>query len=190
MSTLISRLTYRRPIITDLQTTHRTVMHMTVGERILWCSPTRRLLIIQHEGPLTVQDRAQLDAATTGVRQTRFPVGTRVALTLIGSPTMGRSGVDAHGVRRKRHLVPLDQQAAWFTRHLDGAVHVSQVEVQPLGPSHGDHGDGTTVTITRSGFAATGTVTNTDRLEHLIVRGIGDGKAYGCGLLLVTEEAA
>lgn len=176
----LTRIRTDRPIPRDNQQVHATIAASSTGGRVMWAAPCADLLIVQAERcglPYSGQ-------STTGPVRTHYPAGTPVQVSLIANPVAARAG--ARGTRGTRRPLPIDQHEAWLRRKLDGAVDLDEVAVQPIGSRSGRRGDGR-VLHRLAGFYAAGTVTDTDALAGLIRSGVGPGKAYGAGLLLVSE---
>lgn len=181
----LTHLRYTRPIVRDTQAIHRTVMHALDGTpsgRVLWCVPDARTLIVQANAP--VPD--SIGGATvvgTGPVRTRFEPGDRVQVALIANPTRAIS--TGHTTRGTVRPVPIGDCADWLARKTAGALDLRDVEVEELGARTGARHN-MRVTHRLVGYAATATVTDSDALKHLITHGVGRGKAYGAGLLLVN----
>jgi len=175
-----------RRLTLDSQAMHRTIAY-AAGERTLWALPSPHQLIVQSSHPI---DTAKLDGLVaehhTNARRTRHAIGVRLHLALIANPTRQEF---THDTRGKRHPIPADDIPDWVTRKLGDAVNLHTIDVTPLGGRHGRrHSD--RVTHHLAAIHATGTVTNPDLLENLIITGVGRAKAYGAGLLLTREIPA
>lgn len=169
----------------DVQAVHRTVEHVAScsGGRVLWAQPEARTLIVQSDEPVRVShDDLSLWVRGQCEVDGGFVVGEAVELSLIACPVWS----DVMTGKKRRRALPIDECADWFARKLDGAVEVSEVQVQDLGWRRGKKTD-RRVTFRLVAFSATGTVTGPDHLTRLRLEGIGPHKAYGAGLLLVRR---
>lgn len=175
----LTRIRTDRPIPRDNQQVHATIAASSTGGRVMWAAPCADLLIVQAERC----DLPYPGQSTTGPVRTHYPAGTPVQVSLIGNPVVSEF---TRGQRGRRRPLPLDQHEAWLRRKLDGAVDLDEVAVQPIGSRSGRRGDGR-VLHRLAGFYAAGTVTDSGALAGLIRSGVGPGKAYGAGLLLVSE---
>ena len=154
---------------------------------MLWALPTPRLLLIQAAAPI---DPAHAIGYATTVRsgpvRDTYPTGQPVALSLICSPTISRGrgrGSLNDGVRRKRAR-PADEVPDW-ARTRCAFLDIEELTVEALPKTRGlKHA--MRITITPFRVTVTGTVLDPNALTTAIHGGIGDGKAYGCALPLVT----
>ncbi len=175
--------------MTDAYTVHQAVAASTSGQRVLWAAPTPSLLIVQAEqvvwrGP-----------ATTGIPDVfavrRWRDGDRVMFGLIAAPTSGVGRLRPDGTpsdRKGRRRLPVGEHADWLTRKLGSAAQITELTVTPKSAAVGCRpGTRSRITITRSLFTGAATVTDADVLAGLVSLGVGTGKAFGCGLLLLKE---
>lgn len=168
--------------LTDAQTAHAVVAAATTGAtRPLWAKPDRRHLIVRHDLPTITLDPYWVSSATHA-DESCHDVGDQVAMSLIAAPTMSMSR--GEGVRGKRVSLPAEQWQIWLQRKLGDALTLGEIRAD-LMPSLPGRRQGKTVTHTRVCFHADATVTDADQLHELIAAGVGSGKGYGCGLLLV-----
>lgn len=159
--------------------------------RTLWANPAPGRILIQSATPPAPCDWA----TTTGScdysgRLTTLPVGSSVRYALIANPIRCVPPRDEAGRstgRGQRTPLPLDEREAWLRRKLAPALHVVTYQGRPLPTAAGQRTGGRTVHA-RHLFTGTGTVTDPDALRALVIAGVGPGKAYGCGLLLITPQ--
>lgn len=130
--------------------------------------------------------------------------GSTWGFRLTANPT--RSGrPEGGGETRRFGHVTVAQQVEWLLRR-SGANGF----FIPVAESRGDHGDpmlevtdreqvvfaratgsrSSRVTLSRATFTGTLKVVDSERLRSAIVRGIGPGKAYGCGLLTLAPVSS
>lgn len=186
MSLHLTRIRYARPVLRDTQATHRALAHAVEGVpgRWLWAAPLRDLLIVQGPAPVPVDDLAAIAPITESGTSPVPDIDEGPArLSLIAHPTRSVARPGGRGVRTP---LPIDQAADWLARKLADAVELDQVDVQPLGTHRGRRLDGNHPAHHLVGLTATATVTDPDRLAELRAAGIGPGKAYGAGLLIVS----
>lgn len=180
---ILTQIQFTRPVLTDSHITHSTVLSALTdpGGRVLWAAPTRRLLIVQAPEPVTGPMRHVADRSHKPAR-TRWDKGAALRLALIANPVRAQHVL---GSRGKRTPLPLPDCETWLRRKLADAVHLDQVHAQDLGTRTGTR-HGQRVYHRLVAFIATGRVTDPDRLERLLIDGVGPGKAYGAGLLLAV----
>ena len=174
---------------TDAQRLHEHVVALTEGcppePRTLWSTPEPGILVVQ--APTAVDRRH----APTASRVTTTPIGIehttgeRVSFAVIANPSMRRC---ASGSRTARHPLSADDADDWLRRKLGAALHVTSMTGQwlPAAVGHKTR-DRTRVTIARRIWGGEATVTDPVALRDLIIRGVGAGKAYGCGLILTRH---
>lgn len=182
------------PSITTLQLTrdgvraddralHTVIAYATHDEtpavpRVLWCRPERGRVIVQSTRLDLGRMPGLIKSASRAVPvRVDWPAGTRVRVSLIAN-TRRRHG-------RQRQPVPDDELPAWLTERLP-MLGLDHVDAQPL-PAIRALKQQHRITLARTAFCATGTVTGPTALHDIILSGLGGGKAYGCGMLLVTE---
>lgn len=182
---ILTQMRFRRPVVCDSQITHTTVL-TAVGVhdhgRVLWASPRRDMLIIQSGQAVPADAITGVVEARSGPVRTRWQAGDKVRLSLIANPVKSEWHPPHRGMRRP---LPIDECDGWLRRKLAAAVDVGTVEVEEVGRRHGRRRDARHVTHRLVGFHALGVVLDPDELEQLILSGVGPGKAYGAGLLLV-----
>lgn len=182
--THLTQIRFRRPALRDSQTTHRTVLAAAGSDagRILWAAPRRDLLIIQSAQLITADRIDGVAASHSGPVHTTWTAGQPIQLSLIASPTYCQH---TPGQRGKRRALPIDACDAWLRRKLGHAATLDEIEVQEMGPRTGRRHEHTVV-HRLVGFHALGRVADPDALRQLQLDGVGAGKAYGAGLLLVS----
>ena len=162
----------------DLQAAHGSIAEATEQSwtRVLWAQPRKNLLIVRsdtftpHSGLFREVHHAPYEVNTSH--------GDTITISTIINPVMTRNR------DRKRVLVPPEETTRWLAHRLRGAVNLTHVTVDHLGPRKGKRGN-MTVTIAWRAVHATATVSDPNKLHTLTQDGIGRGRAYGCGLLLI-----
>lgn len=176
---------------TDAHAMHRAVHAATrnSSNRVLWARPAPDRLVIRANGAV---DYSELPGAIpVSVASTVVPqAGEQTRWALVANPCRATGPRDpATGRligRSKRVPLPEPEWEPWVRRKLAAALDVDQVEHTLLPGWTGRPRDGRRpITLTRVAFAGTATVTNRDALARLLADGVGPGKAFGCGLLLV-----
>lgn len=174
----------RTPVPRDLQAAHVLAYGAAAahpGGRVLWAAPTPDRLIIQADRP------ADLDHARTRTVRTDWPAGTPITWALIACPTV--CGRPHPGAPTRRQVLRTDfDRTEWACRKLGAALDVTDIDVEDMG-TWGGQKHGRRVAWHRVAYAGAGTVRDPDALATLIRSGVGPGKAYGCGLLLVQEAS-
>lgn len=154
------------------------------GERVLWARPERTAVIVRSDGYATNPDMSWAEPVGI-IPETDLSEGTRVTVTVIACPT--RAARQPDGRRGRRTPLPAGPDAeAWIRRHLSDAIDVDAVTQEQLTTVWGHKAD-MTATIKRVRFAVAGRITNVCELDKLRRLGVGPGKAYGCGLVVVTR---
>ncbi|KAA8723228.1 type I-E CRISPR-associated protein Cas6/Cse3/CasE [Corynebacterium phocae] len=186
LTTTLTLNSHARGLVRDSQALHRTLAFATGGQH-LWGLPDDHHLVVRHEA--AIDWVAQLpgilrQAVTT---PTEVPVtGAPVRWAIIANPV---KSLPRPGAKRGK-LAPLDPQSygAWIERKLSPALNPKFIRAEHLPPAIGRKPGGRT-THHRAMLTGTATVKNQAQLEHLLTTGVGRGKAYGCGLLLMGEPA-
>lgn len=106
--------------------------------------------------------------------------GARYRFRVVANPTVTRQG--------KRHgLVGEDAQLAWLGRQGERAgFGVDSALVTHVDTSHSRKG-GATVSLLRACFEGVLVVHDVQALAQAMARGIGHGKAFGCGLISIAR---
>lgn len=168
----------------DSQAMHRTLKHDITG-RFLWSLPEPRTLVVQHEEPVHWPELMPGVVARTHTTDVSTPpTGVPIQWALIANPT--KSVSRGNGVRGKRTSLSPEEWKAWVARKLDGAINLRDVDATLMPVARGQKPDRVTF-HRRVLFTGTGTVANRAALSRLQQDGVGAGKAYGCGLLIVQE---
>lgn len=163
----------------DLQAAHSAIAESTTNSRtrVLWAMPRKGLIIARAD---TFEPRGGLFRE---IRHAPYEVdtqpGNRITLSTIINP------VKIKVPSGKAAVIPESETKEWLDHRLRGSVELDQPSVKHLGPRRGNRGD-MTVTITWRAVHSTATVIDPDVLRRLARDGIGRGRAYGCGLLLIT----
>jgi CRISPR system Cascade subunit CasE len=178
---IVTHIEMSHPLPRSIQATHALVAAATSGAqgRTMWCSDQPTRLIVQTGHPVLAASIPGALSARSRPAWTGYQAGDGVYLSLIGCPAKRdapRSG--------KIRSLPVDEHEGWLRRKIGHAIDLADVAVQPMGAATGWR-NGVRLTQARAGFYARGTVRDPDALTHLILTGVGRGKAYGAGLLLV-----
>ncbi|AWB84799.1 type I-E CRISPR-associated protein Cas6/Cse3/CasE [Corynebacterium liangguodongii] len=168
----------------DSQAMHRTLKHVIPGPH-LWGVPEHGVLVVQHQEPVHwptampgVVDHSHTVEVTTPI------TGAPITWAIIANPT--RAIAQGMGKRGKRVAVTPDGWKRWIGDRLEGAINIRDLDAAGLPVARGKRHEMRT-THHRVLYTGTGTVANQARLAELQATGIGRGKAYGCGLLIVQE---
>lgn len=173
-----------RALSRDSQAAHRTLKHDIRG-RFLWALPEPRTLVVQHEEAVHWPDVMPGVVARTHTTDVSTPpTGVPIQWALIANPT--KSVSRGEGVRGKRIPLPPEEWKAWVARKLNGAINLHAVDATLMSVARGQKPDRMTF-HRRVLYTGTGTVANRAALARLQHDGVGPGKAYGCGLLIVQE---
>ena len=128
------------------------------------------------------------DTAMTGMvrKYATVPVttpqaGATIRWALIATPTAAKKQPEG---RSKIMPLPEPQWTTWLHRKLTPALDITTMIMEPLPTVHGRRWD-MIVTHHPVSFAGQGIVTAPTVLDRLRTQGVGRGKAYGCGLLLI-----
>lgn len=173
----------RQPI-RDTQRAHALVAGHARDPRPLWAHPSPHLLLIQASEVAPISKHLAVRQVTTPT--TTHPIGARVSVSVIANPTRAAF---ARGRRGRIEPLPPEEWSDWITRKLSPAIDMDRVASHRLG-NRGGNRRGDRVVHLHVAFHATGTVTDAAALEAMQREGIGRGKAYGAGLLLITEDRA
>lgn len=162
------------------------------GHRVLWARPHRGLMLIQSTRPV---DPATIPPGHQVTRQqvcTHWPTGTRVRWSLIANPAKAvprHDGPDGRCIRPSPRVpLPVAERDQWLRRKLGGALSIGDITGRPLGRRTG-YRAGRRVVHELHCWAGDAVVACPDALAELITSGVGPGKAYGAGLLLIREAA-
>lgn len=166
---------------------HRLVATLTDGaERPLWAMPRPGVLIIRspHLTEVGLPARAQVATTTALVPDD----GSRVEWALVASPCKTEF---VRGQRGTRRPLPAGEAPEWAARKLAGPLSSIEVTGADLLPALPGRNPKTGRVITHHRYAINGTAVVTDQkaLVELLAAGVGPGKAFGCGLLIVKEVA-
>lgn len=157
--------------------------------RELWATPRPDRLIIQYPRPADV--RWLPDGYHTAARhhpvRVDWPEGARVRWALVGNPVRCRSVYRADGTRRGVRVVRHDP-IEWARSRLPMLEH-HRIEIVDQHTAVGQRPRGQTVTHRRVRYVGVGTVLDPVALAAAIRSGVGPGKAYGCGLLVIGGAA-
>lgn len=182
----LSTIRWAGDVVTDTVRTHATVLSALEGEyrpdrRMLWASPDHRSVIVQADVPVSAGGVRGAAVRSVLIPAT-FAVDDRVRVSLIANPT---KAVPVPGGRGKRTPLPITDSSAWLERQTRPALEWSVIAVEDMGNRNGRK-TGMLVTHRMVGFYGIATVTDPCALAALIRSGVGPGKAYGAGLMLVT----
>lgn len=188
MTTLTTTLTLTknaRHLTKDTQAIHRTIAYAT-GETNLWGLPDPHHLIIRHKTPINWNQAMPGIIKQAITTPTPTPItGTHINWGIIANPT--KSTPQPHGKRGKITPLPPEKWNTWIDKKLHQAINIHTIDTCGL-PTGIGHRHTQKVTHRKVLFTGTGTVKNQQTLNHLIETGIGRGKAYGCGLLLIEQK--
>ena len=157
---------------------HHRIEDSYCGDRLLWAWLTPDACLVQAESGSTPEGFREV------YRRPLAPVevGQRVEVLGVVCPTVctPRPGAK-RGVRRP---LPPERWPDWYTRKLSGALDVDGCRVERLRKARAYKGQ-ITATVQQCIAAASGTVVDVEALDRLRLAGVGTGKAYGCGLVVV-----
>lgn len=169
------------PFDSDLM--HRILTRAFDSDHFLWSMPRAGVVLVQSDAPLPPETfHGEASSIRAKCVPTTFTHGQRVEIAGIVNPTKAQRRDGRHSAKVK---LPDDQVPAWIARRMSGAVSLSQIDVESMSPAQGRRKDKSTILHTRRAFHAFATVTDPDRLASLIESGIGQGKRFGCGMLIV-----
>lgn len=177
-----------RDLMRDSQSVHRTLMHACRGQRPLWGAPDMSTLVIQHDTPVdwTASMPGIIRQAVT-IPTTTPITGAPIQWAVIANPT---AAIMQPGAKRgKRRALPPEKWNIWVERKLAAGINIHSIDGCALPTARGTKQTMRTQ-HRRVLFTGTGTVSNRADLTALQYDGVGPGKAYGCGLLIVTEAVA
>jgi CRISPR system Cascade subunit CasE len=173
--------------------------------RMTGASLREEVMIYASKAP---QDPHGLWEIETKAFRPSFEVGARAAFSLRVNPTVSRDGKRHDLVMDARRRGPLHEQSdrdaiaqrvvpAWLAPRLtavgleaqqDGSEYVMRVENYAVRAFH--HADGHRVRIATVDVTGMAQVVDPNALADGLLTGIGRGKAYGCGMLLIKRAAA
>lgn len=175
MTHQLHHLQLREPL-RDLHRCHQLVWQ-TTGTRCLWSQPLPDMLLVLHDG--AIHPTRALRSVSTHPYRIDYKRGDRVGYSLIACPTR------MDPATRRRHTLPPEQREDWLARKTAGALTIDALTIDHLGPRVASRHGATHVWVQYSGAAR---VADPDRLRHLLLTGIGPGKAHGAGLLIVGPQ--
>lgn len=120
-------------------------------------------------------------------RQIELEAGRSLLFEMIASP---RRGTYRAADGKRQRLPPMKSprdMADWLRRRLDCAATVQFVDVKPLAPLSLRHADGNLVVLPQALFRGVLNVSDGERLRERMAGGIGQGGAFGLGMLLLPE---
>lgn len=171
--------------IRDARAIHRAIAHDTHPERALWAQPAPRTLIVRTARDHTWRGFPYGTVTSSSLARTRYPAGQPVTWALVANPTRCAS-IGPIGNRPRGHRTGISdpvQARDWVTTRLCPALDITAATSERILPMRGADG----LTLTRWAYAGTGTVTDPETLARLLTDGVGRGKAFGCGMLLIGE---
>jgi hypothetical protein len=181
---------HTRTVTRDARAIHRTIEHDHHGTRTLWAQPTPNTLILRTREHVTWSGWNTARSITQTLTPDLHPAGTRLAWSLIANPTHSiHLGVAADGQPagrgRRTGIAEPGHAVDWLRARLASALALdTPLTAHRISPVHGAKG----LLLTRWVFSGTGTVHHPEDLAALLTGGVGRGKAFGCGLLLVQPE--
>lgn len=169
----------------DVRALHTLIAHATHADtdtiRTLWAQPQRDTIVVQsaHFDPTRIP--GVIETHTTPVPvQLDWPTDTHIRATLIGNPVAAQGS-------HKRIALPPEYWERWLRNRIPG-VNPTSIDTQRL-PSGRGYKPGRIIHFQRVAYTITGTVADPTMLARHIITGIGDERAYGCGLLIVRSIA-
>ena len=164
--------------------------HEGDGERSLWCQPTPGVVIVQtRDTPVDWALAPGLATTTAHARvRTDYVIGDHVTMMLVAETDKTKND-RAPGERAilRRYRVPRTEPEIrdWVTERLGDAVSIVSLDIESMEPIRAAKKTGR-FGVNRTAIHATGRVIDPVALVRHIEVGVGRGKAYGCGLLMVT----
>lgn len=162
------------------------------GHRVLWARPHPDLMLIQSTKPVDTDALPSGHHVTHKPVDTDWPAGAKIRWSLIANPAKAvprHDGPDGRCIRPSRRVpIPLAERDQWLRRKLAGALTIGHMSGHPLGRRTG-YRAGQRVVHELHCWVGDATVTDPHTLADLITSGVGPGKAYGAGLLLIREAA-
>ena len=151
--------------------------------RELWVSPRPDRLVLQYHravdlhtlpaGYATGHDRHPVRA--------QWSTGEEIRWALVANPIRKRTTRRADGTRGEVRTVT--DPSGWVRAHLPMLRH-HRIDVIDQRTAHGRKGQ-RRVTHSQARLVGTATVLDAGALSAAILGGVGHGRAYGCGLLMV-----
>lgn len=187
------------PIVRDAHQMRCMIGHLTGadhdahegdGERALWCQPTPEVVIVQTRGaPVNWAMAPGLTTKTAHASvRTDYMIGDHVTMMLVAE-TDKTKNERAPGERAilRRYRAPRTEPEIrrWVTERIGDAVDIVNLNIESMDPIRAAKKTGR-FGVGRTAIHATGRVTDPTALARHIEVGVGRGKAYGCGLLMVT----
>lgn len=173
----------------DARAIHRQVEHHTHPHRTLWAQPTPQTLVLRSVVPAVWSDWPGARSVHTQQCSAYHPVGARIAFSLVANPTRAQhAGLSSDGSPRgrgkRRGVESAEQARVWLDHRVGKVLGLRHVECERLSPARGARG----LLLGRWAYSGTADVTDPCGLAELLTHGVGRGKAFGCGLLLVGGE--
>lgn len=162
---------------------HHRICDTFAAERILWAQPSPTGVIVRSDGLVANADLSWMGSC--GILQEGALRDGPATISIIACPTIARRNPDRKSRGARTPLTDPSDKNAWLTRRLSSAIAVEEIVCEPLGAVFAHKGD-TVATIKRTRFTASGNVTSVNHLRDIITHGIGPGKAYGCGMVVVA----
>lgn len=187
--TLITRITLNpaareiRHVTASPQALHAVVAAITDGStRPLWRLDNDRLYIVSDTFD---RDRADARLAHPAIASSEY-----AGLDLIRDHGRYRFVIDANPVKthdgRRTPIRQPGQQLEWLRNRLTQAgADADNISILTNQVSVFKHRNND-ITLQKTRFAGTLTITDANRLRKTMLDGIGKSKAYGCGLLLLA----
>lgn len=165
----------------DLHAVIAYATHVDGGVRTLWAQPDRDHVLIQSaEPPRGEQLGHIMTPISTAARALDYRTGGLYRLIVDANPV----------ITTKRDARPTDDYSAWLATRLRHCATVLDCDAQPRSPLRIKHPTGGVVTLSRAIITATATVTDPVEFARLAMWGIGNGRAYGLGLMLTQEMSS
>lgn len=156
------------------------------GGRLLWSRPDAVVWLIQSPTRVRLTGRETwVRSADTQPVRLDWDLGQRVCFGLVANPCVARRREG-----RSSHRVPVTEaeRDAWLVAALSPALDVETADGRPLGTRTSRTG-GNLARHTLHCWSGTAAVKCPGTLAGMIVSGVGPGKAYGAGLLIVRDAS-
>lgn len=177
----------------DTHLAHAKVLEWAAdSQRVLWARPAKQILLIQSTRHVTPSNLPAGHHVTWRQVRTDWEPGTQIRWSLIANPAKAqprRDGPDGRCTRPSPRVpLPPAQRDQWLHRKLGAALTITHMTGQPLGRRTGNRA-GHHIVHELHCWAGHAVVADSHALAALITLGVGPGKAYGAGLLIVQEAA-
>ena len=134
-----------------------------------------------------LEDGGLVTGTATRQFHEHYRAGEQIAIRIIANPAFRERDTG----KRKAHGCAADQ-ARWLSRRmLDNGFDTGPDRIALSAPAAvtGRKKDGRRIHVATCDFMAQGTVLDAALFHQAVIRGVGPGKAYGCGLLITGRIA-